>query len=508
MEVEVKDYLDKWGLAHLWESFQEQGVDFAAFINLTEDLIKELIPKIGDRAKFLSHFKRLKTDICIVDIESSDGPSTSKRNHSVSDLNFISRPLYNLENSLSPASTTSLNSLAVDENPILSDASFTSICSTPSQSSTPLNEIISKEYEDFFQDKALDFVPVPYKRQNAFIGNPTVGDEPITYDFDLKKCLKKSVKGRQLLQTKSSETSLTPTLQNNLVSIIIEEELRTHLDKRIPSRRFIQLARYIKQLFPKERIETYYTPYVNVDGKYKKCARGKLFDKYHNTRRTLRQSGILETKGNSSKTSEEELSAEDDNYENIVQWLKNNYEPWPQVIEHWKETSKTRLKKYNESQSTIFEYLTTFPGLKRPLGYTLFEVDFQKLFPNQEYNLYAKINDFVVKILSLAKNSKDVNVKHYLEKLSESQSEDATNALALLILPHLVQTSVISSTSQSNPKKKIRWRPSKTECQETFLLHVPTADEVKVVLEQQRNKFLNKCDTFQPLPIVVGNFEN
>ena len=22
MEVEVKDYLDKWGLAHLWESFQ------------------------------------------------------------------------------------------------------------------------------------------------------------------------------------------------------------------------------------------------------------------------------------------------------------------------------------------------------------------------------------------------------------------------------------------------------------------------------------------------------
>lgn len=67
-----------------------------------------------------------------------------------------------------------------------------------------------------------------------------------------------------------------------------------------------------------------------------------------------------------------------------------------------------------------------------------------------------------------------------------------------LIIPPLV----------SGPRSKRKWKPSKREAQEAFLLQLNTIDELKPYLERQREKCLQNGDTLQPLPVIVGKDNN
>lgn len=127
-------------------------------------------------------------------------------------------------------------------------------------------------------------------------------------------------------------------------------------------------------MFPTETISTYYTPYRKDEaGKYKRCARGKLFDKYHNRRRTLRAAGLLSYRR--KKVAEFANDKEDPSFnkeeqlEN-VSWLQHCIEPWTDVVDKWKETFEHRKSLLNDI-NTIQPYFDQFPALKQPLGYTL-----------------------------------------------------------------------------------------------------------------------------------------
>lgn len=87
------------------------------------------------------------------------------------------------------------------------------------------------------------------------------------------------------------------------------------------------MARLIKQLFPTENIGTYYTPYTVVEqnAKYKRSARGKLFDKYHNRRRILRSVGLINKKAEEAKT--DNTNDAEENLE-AVRWSENCFGPW------------------------------------------------------------------------------------------------------------------------------------------------------------------------------------
>uniref|UniRef100_A0A1Y1LUY6 SAM domain-containing protein n=1 Tax=Photinus pyralis TaxID=7054 RepID=A0A1Y1LUY6_PHOPY len=60
MYADVESLLEDWGLPQLIETFKNNDIDLSNFFLLEESLIKELIPSIGIRAKFLSLFKRAK----------------------------------------------------------------------------------------------------------------------------------------------------------------------------------------------------------------------------------------------------------------------------------------------------------------------------------------------------------------------------------------------------------------------------------------------------------------
>lgn len=177
---------------------------------------------------------------------------------------------------------------------------------------------------------------------------------------------------------------------------------------RIPTARFIQLARQIRKLFTKESIETYYTPYTYVRGKIRRCARGKLFDRYHNFRRTLRKSEASTFEENQSNkviiftwafifltpyvylgtaSDENEESAD---LQDAVEWLKHNSEPWPELLDHWKKTFRTR--QLLDKEKSILEILNTYPAFRKPLAYTLVSTYIYVLFvPLKEEFFYFTV---------------------------------------------------------------------------------------------------------------------
>ncbi|XP_062541875.1 uncharacterized protein LOC134209873 isoform X1 [Armigeres subalbatus] len=60
MDEYVENILKKWNLADLVHRFREEEVNEEAFLLLTPDIIKELIPKLGKRAIFTARFNELK----------------------------------------------------------------------------------------------------------------------------------------------------------------------------------------------------------------------------------------------------------------------------------------------------------------------------------------------------------------------------------------------------------------------------------------------------------------
>lgn len=54
------------------------------------------------------------------------------------------------------------------------------------------------------------------------------------------------------------------------------------------------------------------------------------------------------------------------------------------VEEKWRKTVTTRLECLNKSEKTIAEYMTEFPALKKPVGYSMLLEYFKALYPNKE----------------------------------------------------------------------------------------------------------------------------
>ncbi|KAL4718760.1 hypothetical protein ACJJTC_002976 [Scirpophaga incertulas] len=57
MDQDVNNLLDAWGFSHYKDIFAANKIDLNSFALLTEELIKELVGPIGDRAKFSKNLK-------------------------------------------------------------------------------------------------------------------------------------------------------------------------------------------------------------------------------------------------------------------------------------------------------------------------------------------------------------------------------------------------------------------------------------------------------------------
>nr|XP_018907220.1 PREDICTED: uncharacterized protein LOC109037166 [Bemisia tabaci] len=146
---------------------------------------------------------------------------------------------------------------------------------------------------------------------------------PATYHKERKSSLMdlltSSTEGCAILAHYKKFNALNNRMRGKLSDIIMRNELAADPNRKIDVRRFVVLSRAISVAFPTEDPYTYYVPYTNLGGGKKSSAKGKLCDKYHNLRRTFRESGLIPPRGAPQAGEDYDKEREFDNldYHNI-----------------------------------------------------------------------------------------------------------------------------------------------------------------------------------------------
>lgn len=177
-------------------------------------------------------------------------------------------------------------------------------------------------------------------------------------------------------------------------------------------------------------------------------------------------------------------------YEDDVQWLRNNTSSWQDVCDKWTRTTEYRTNKFSDVD--IHTYIRHFPAFKEPLGFTLFSIDFSTLFPHSKNLLFTKWPTIFPKVLKIAKLKSDSFIKSILNEYEEYlKTEDGKNGnlfisiiiicryicrlrfveivLALRVLPLLLPCVGLQKRKLNSDKA---YKPSKSEQLEGFLLHI------------------------------------
>ncbi|KAL4708861.1 hypothetical protein ACJJTC_018307 [Scirpophaga incertulas] len=215
--------------------FSANKIDLNSFALLTEELVKELVGPIGDRAKFSKNLK--------------DWISLTNPNE---------------------AQQQSVSHTEVDA---ISDKHRAIPCA--------IKDIVNQEQE---ATSPLSFKSIEINNISTFdiidISNCSNNNLP------LKELLRQTLEGRALLRVYSESGLLSNTGRRKICNIIIKNLLEEDPDRRIHSSVLLDYAEQIKSIFSKENISTYFVPYINnTKLKIKRCAKGKLYDCLHNRKR-------------------------------------------------------------------------------------------------------------------------------------------------------------------------------------------------------------------------------
>ncbi|XP_022160098.1 uncharacterized protein LOC111026353 [Myzus persicae] len=502
--------------------FEAQGIDEEAFKNLTEFLLKELIEKnIGLRSKIWKKISSLKENKSSIVASSNinedynlfaDGNLEqvqhilNNEDISTSDRIFNSNPLSNVENCVA-GSSKNTDMIGLFMNSITHD------------------NIISKTHDDINNSNIHDDISTnPIKtiysdvtdiyRSTAFVNcDQSLQSHSKTTVIETNKISLKDIlwlyhDGQLIINYFDTNQELNGYMRNKLSHLVISHSLKEVSSKKISTSKLMSLSQEIVDIFPGENKQTYYIPYRRENGKVTPT-RGKLWDKYCNMRRELRnlcttnklQDEVISTSVNYN----EELTEE-----NIL-WLQNNIAPWNEVAEKWKSTFQFRYKSLSEKEKH-YSYFSDIPAIKSPLGFTLIEYDFDLLYPGKDpMILFIKFELFKKKLpVYLQKNNYKGIDKLVVNEIVEPTVPGYDNVAALKTFIELFQPINVSKRTISGNLKTKYWRPSKLELKQSFIYYVNSTYQLKEVNEEKRKKAQQLDQTLQPYMIFVqdSEFEN
>ncbi|XP_025163254.1 uncharacterized protein LOC105190000 [Harpegnathos saltator] len=167
----------------------------------------------------------------------------------------------------------------------------------------------------------------------------------------LRQLLTESGTGKKLL----SQTVLSPSDRNKICQIIIEKLLSKSI--KVRTEEFKEWTIEIVSLFKSEKASTYY---VSSNAKIKRFANDKLWDKYNNLKKFVKQHrDVCQEKENITPDCQDTLI--------VLRAIR----PEDKNVEHlWQERFKARDRK-----PSITEYYEEYPILKTAIGAKL--IDFQ-----------------------------------------------------------------------------------------------------------------------------------
>ncbi|XP_031329003.1 uncharacterized protein LOC116160029 isoform X1 [Photinus pyralis] len=314
----------------------------------------------------------------------------------------------------------------------------------------------------------------------------TRSEDSFLFPSTLENLLKMHVDGKIIMAHKHK---LNNDDRQKLAKIVVNQIISTHNYAEIRADTFLEAAKEIINLFPTEKIETYYIPYSPPKGSLRRQpARGKLWSRYVNVRAALR----LADKYKVTDENKENLVLEEENdkYEHDLAFLKVAVEPQQRVAQCWESTFRIRQKRYKSEP--IETYFEAFPSLKLQFGIELLEIDFNTLHPNKANIIYENWPSVSKAILSEAKERKII---------IEERNEDLSTS-ALLCLPYLFSPTTVKNSS----KNKIgNWRPSRLEVQHSFFFCTKNLLELEEIVDARQHKLEKYQLPLQPFGVAVGD---
>ncbi|XP_071787462.1 uncharacterized protein [Asterias amurensis] len=387
----VDQMLDEWGVSQLKDTFAENYIDAEALQFLSEEDIKQLIPQIGLRVKFMQNWKVHFQQKEVVNIpinllqESSDVGSWISASFKQSDLN---------------------SSGSVSTQPdLFSD----------SASST----------ETLFPSSQM----APAKRQRKCL-------------FDVKNILNNTVGGQNVIQHIRTHGFLSKKMRHNLVSILVSHLMETH-GKNPSAYVKSALADSVITVFPQLKDPQGITGYeaFYTKGASKCPASGYLEEHLRYVRKQLIQKG-LSTKASEKITAKSGAEADpdveplemSDSTKDKIQWLKDNTEPATKVIDYMRDSLKYRREWINDKARTVREIIAEYPRL---LDEGMIEEEYKMMYPDHADRLMdnwtsikSSIIEFGIQHCSVWKEVLQLTCSDYA-----TLSEDQQTNLSLFFLP-------------------------------------------------------------------------
>ncbi|XP_050065617.1 uncharacterized protein LOC126554604 [Aphis gossypii] len=492
--------LIEWGFEELIDTFKDEEIGKDEFMSLTELMVKELIPKMGKRASFYKKLTRLKKfkilynmNVNIID-KSVTGTlieSIKCTEASIPAAIAISPsvPEDQMNEHVDNVNISNITNFEIYEDDLFGN---TLLESNDQAIISPFIGGSSQETEK----NVINHIGTSKNNCHQSLSTNEIVENAKNYVSDI---LNKYSDGKVVLNYYDSIGTLNQYTRNCLSSIIIKHEIQQSI--KIEKKRFSLLAKGIEQLFPCETGETYFTPYFK-DGNNVHPMRGKLYDKYCNLRKQIKQinpSKVIVT----SQSVENDILIDDAECKEKILWLKNNTLPTQTLHKYWTETSNYRLK-IKENCIDIY------PAFKSPTGHLLIEIDFQTLYPGKEKLLFLKFDIFKVKLINyIDKLKKRFSLQDESTLLSELKTPSRPgndNISVLKLLPQLFQPLTI----KLDKKRKIDgkhsiWRPSKAEQADSFVLFIPDVSELRNVHAQKIEKAIQYGTTLQPYIVIVDD---
>ncbi|XP_063698588.1 uncharacterized protein LOC134829450 [Culicoides brevitarsis] len=498
MDDYVQEMLIRWNLPDLITRFREEQVNKLAFQYLNEEMIKELVPKVGRRAIFRHkyiEFKRKENKL--FSLETTERTTSS----SASEAN----------------NTTDVFVRVIDENDLVRQQGqfSTNDGSTPKRikyDHVDLLQILNdgELKDDTTEEVVYEFEGGSSDESNLLLtttqGTPELklkSSEPsspatTTIQFteklseseqtkpakDLRAVLQESVIGRSMLEKKT----LTSSNRNQISDIIVQHLMNKSSDYRIRTVEFLYWANAIKLVFPYEVAETYYQPYKRDANT---CARGKLFDKYHHVRRAFlprsKRPGLkpLNNSASSEVTSGTTTTVIKGSKDIVTLKTTKNVAEFKEL---WTKTFDERQEILGKL--SIIDYFDTFSVLKTYNGINLLKQDFDKNYAKSKEALTTKWPAIAKKILTFAKpKMQDIIEQLQDDDMDIENSDDHYLHYSFILLFYIM------------PAKKVikvnNWIPSKLEMVQSCFLYAKTFGELQTKMTDRKAK-LNKLS----LPIL------
>ncbi|XP_044263763.1 uncharacterized protein LOC123010733 [Tribolium madens] len=444
-----------------------------ALKSLTENSLKELIPTIGPRIKFLNKLKVFKTE-CFI----QNDPITPE----TLTLSSVSSPI--VTEHCSPSTSEPVLLIGNFEGTV--NETCTVSKDTPSCSTTDEACLITGQ----------EYYKQACSRSFAFLGEENLNRAcRMSYDLDLQQFLNATNAGRFVLETYSKTKTLTTKTRNMLVNLIINSAMAEARNGKLTAEDFENLSNKICDLFKCEHTGTYYIPRCSGAGPSKKKpvnAKGKLVDKYRNLKRLYNIT--KDYKENLETDNELSNNPVTDDMDASAKWLKHWNEPFDTVLLHWDNSFYMRR---NSTVKTVDQFLSEWPILKHQVATVLIDTDFKKMFPNAATKMYLKWELFYNKLLECPNiNKPDEIIMAQLK--NEKLSEDGKCAVQIAALPVLFPPKGRSRVKNSH------WKPSILECQESIINHVKISGEIENFITERSHRFKALSRTIQPYMIVVG----